>query len=170
MPRSIPSRASTENFTSLADMSLAPQKIVVFAHHTARPPSRGLLLAHLGFDEDPHDVALLHDQVFGAIDLDLGARPLAEQNAVADLDVDRNQLAQFIASARPDGDDLTLLRLLLGSVGDDDAGGGSRLGFDAFDHDAIVERTELHWYLLSCEGDLSGSCSHSLAARRPNSF
>ena len=35
-----------------------------------------------------HDVGLLHDQEFLAVELDLGARPLAEQHAVADLDVD----------------------------------------------------------------------------------
>ena len=40
-----------------------------------------------------HDVALLHDQELLAVELDLGAGPFAEQHAVADLEVDRDQLA-----------------------------------------------------------------------------
>ena len=55
-----------------------------------------------------HDVGLLHDQEFLAVDLDLGARPLAEQHAVADLQVDRDELAALVAAAGTDGDDLAL--------------------------------------------------------------
>src|SRR5229473_2365250 len=61
--------------------------------------SGGLFLG-LGFLEDPHDVAFLHDEVLDAIDLDLGARPLTEQDAVADMHVQRNQLPD---SSRPPG-------------------------------------------------------------------
>ena len=64
---------------------------------------------------------LLHDQEILAVDLDLGARPLAEQDAVAGLDVERDELAALVAGAGADGDDLALLRLLLGGVGNDDA-------------------------------------------------
>ena len=39
-----------------------------------------------------HDVGLLHDQELLTIDLDLGARPLAEQNAVASLHVEGDEL------------------------------------------------------------------------------
>jgi hypothetical protein len=71
--------------------------------------------------DDAHDVGLLHDQELLAVDLDLGARPFAEQHAVAGLDVERDELAGFVAAAGADGDDLALLRLFLGGVGDDDA-------------------------------------------------
>src|SRR6202158_4543724 len=84
-----------------------------------------------------HDVALLHDQEFLAVELDLGARPFAEQHAVADLEVDRDQLAGFIAAARTDGGDFALRGLFLGGVGDDDAALGLFLGVDSFDHDAV---------------------------------
>ena len=47
---------------------------------------------------------------FDAVDLDLGARPLAEQHPVADLDVDRDELAGLVAPAGADGDDLALAR------------------------------------------------------------
>src|SRR4029077_16596516 len=102
----------------------------------------GGLLARLGFDQHAHDVAFLHDQEFDAVDLDLGSRPLAEQHAVADLDVDRDELAALVATARAHGDDLALLRFFLGGVGDDDAAGSLCFGIDALDHDTIVLRTE----------------------------
>ena len=85
---------------------------------------------------------LLHDQELLAVDLDLGARPLAEQDAVAGLDVERDQLAGLVAGARADGDDLALLRLFLGGVGDDDAALGLLLGLDALDDHAVVQGTE----------------------------
>ena len=93
-----------------------------------------------------HDVALLHDQELLAVDLDLGARPLAEQHAVADLEVDRDELAGLVAAAGADGDDLALRGLLLGGVGNDDAAGGLLLGIDALDDDTVVKRTEFHGY------------------------
>ena len=56
-----------------------------------------------------------------AVDLHLGAAVLAEEDAVADLDVERADLAVLEDLAVADGDDLALDRLLLGGVGDDDA-------------------------------------------------
>src|SRR5262249_34009081 len=109
--------------------------------------SGGLLLGHALFD-DAHDVALLHDQEIFAIDLDLGARPLPEQHAVADPDVDRDQLAGLIPAAGADGEHLALRRLLLGGVGNDDAAFGLLLGIDTLDDNAVVKRTKLHDVLL----------------------
>src|SRR6202044_809543 len=125
-PRSILSRASTENFTSLAAMFHCSGKIALY--RTCSPNSAragtssrrrlelmncerggsGRLLLGLGLLEDPHDVAFLHDQVFDAVDLDLGARPLAEQDPIAGLHIQRDQLAGLVAAARADGDDLAL--------------------------------------------------------------
>src|ERR1700692_1944776 len=92
--------------------------------------------------EHAHDVGLLHDQELLAVELDLGARPFAEQHAVADLEVDRNQLAGLVAAARAHGGDFALRRLFLGAVGNDDAALGLLFGIDALDHDAVVQRTE----------------------------
>src|SRR3546814_15745898 len=61
--------------------------------------------------DDAEDVALFHDEQVLAIDLHFGARPLAEQNAVARLHVQRGHLAIFAARARAYGDDLAFLRL-----------------------------------------------------------
>src|SRR5262245_37584934 len=46
--------------------------------------------------DDAHYTGFLHDHQFFAVELDLGARPLAEQHAVAGLHVDRGQLARFV--------------------------------------------------------------------------
>ena len=63
-----------------------------------------------------HDVGLLHDQEILAIDLDLGSRPFAEEHGVANHQVDGNELAFVIASAGPNSDDLSLLRLFLDGI------------------------------------------------------
>src|SRR5450432_2788620 len=104
---------------------------------------RGLLLGYRLVDHT-HDVGFLHDQVFDTIDLDLGARPFAEQDAVANPDIDRDEFAGFVAAARSDGDDLALRGLFLGSVGNDYAAGRFFLGIDALDDYAIVKRAKFH--------------------------
>src|SRR6266850_2343492 len=106
--------------------------------------SGGLADRGAGTFDDPHDVGLLHDQEIVTIELDLGAGPLAEQDAVALLDVERNERALFIPGARADGDDLAFHRLFLGGVGNDDAALGLAFFLDTLDHDAVVKRTELH--------------------------
>jgi hypothetical protein len=107
-----------------------------------------LLLGGGKVGENAHDVALFHDQEIFAIEHDLGAGPFAEQHAVADLEVDRNQLAGFVAAARTDRRDFALRGLLFGSVRNDDAACGLVFSIDAFDHNAVVERTEFHAILL----------------------
>src|SRR6266849_651909 len=144
MPRNILSRASTENLTSLAAMVVSPK---CCRREPTGDASGGLLLGKAYFD-DAHDVALLHDQEILTVDLDLGAGPLAEQHAVADLEVDRDQLAGLIAAAGADCQDLALRGLFLGGVGNDDAAGGLFLGIDALDDNAVVKRTKLHGVLL----------------------
>src|SRR5712671_375010 len=135
-PRSILSRASTPNLTSLLAMmcSLKCWGIRRLG---------GLLLGGGKIGENAHDVALLHDQEFLAIELDLGARPLAEQHAVADLEVDRDQLAGFVTAARTDRRDLALRGLFLGAVRNNDAASGLLFGVDTFDHDTVMQRTKL---------------------------
>src|ERR1700756_2333718 len=157
-PRSMRSRASTPNLTSLADIIGFPELISVSpvgqrpqgAPQDERVGFEGLggLLLGGSVGENAHDVAFLHDQQLLAVDLDLGARPLAEQHAVADLDVDRDQLAALITAAGADGDDFALRGLFLGGVRNNDAGSGLLFSFDALDHDAVVKRTEFHAVLL----------------------
>src|SRR5436305_7373510 len=107
-----------------------------------------LLLGGGNVGENAHDVALLHDQELLVVDLDFSARPFAEQHAVADLEVDRKQLAGFVAPARANCDDLALRGLFLRGVRNDDAASCLLFGVDALDHDAVVKRTEFHAVLL----------------------
>src|SRR6202163_2577472 len=102
----------------------------------------GNFVAFYGEDDAPlrqyaHDVALLHDQEFLAVELDLGARPFAEQHAVADLEVDRDQFAGFVAATRADGGDFAVRGLFLGTVGNDDAARSLLFGVDTLNHDAV---------------------------------
>src|ERR1700730_3322932 len=138
-PRSIRSRASEEKRTSLADMMFNPW----FEVREQAASGRLFLRGACALDHS-HDVGLLHDQKVLAVDLDLGAGPFAEQHPVARFEFEWRQLAALVPSARPHGDDLALLRLLLDSVGNNDAALCLFLSFDAADDDTIVQWTEFH--------------------------
>src|SRR5260370_21254055 len=115
---------------------------------------RAMRLARLISGEHAHDVGFLHDQKFLTVEFDLGARPLAEQHTVADLEVDRDQLAGFVSAARTDRRDLALRGLLLGAIRNDDAALGLLLGVDTFDHDTVMQWTKLG---LSHDGSFGSS-------------
>src|SRR3984885_12508550 len=131
-PRSIRSRASEEKRTSLAAVGLDPSIL------DKKFCLGGFLLGGGCAFNHAHDVGLLHDQELLAIDLDFRARPLAEQDAVAGFEFDGRDLAALIAPTGSDRDDLTLLRLFLDGVGDDDAALGLGVSLDAADDDAVV--------------------------------
>src|SRR3954464_5080692 len=103
-----------------------------------------MTLLRLRAFDDAHDVFLAHHEELVAFDLHGLARVLAEQNSVADFYVERNQLSLLIFLALADGDDLALVGLLGGGVGDDDATCGLALLFDALDDHAVMQRTNLH--------------------------
>src|SRR5450432_698212 len=79
-----------------------------------------------------------------AVDLDLVAGVLAEEDAVALLDRQRPQLPFFVRLAIADGDDLRLRRLLLGRVGNDDPALGLLFLSDTTDDHAILQRANFH--------------------------
>ena len=89
-------------------------------------------------------VAFLHDQQILAVELDLGAGPFAEQDAVADLHVERLHLAGVIPRAGAGGDHFAFLRLFLRGVGDDDPALGLFFFLDALDEDAVSQGTKRH--------------------------
>src|SRR5690349_248696 len=121
-PRIIRSRALAPNLTSFAAISDFLLVVVFGGRDLGGPLRRG------GAFKDTHDVGLLHDQELLTTQPHLGARPLAEQDAVAGLDVERAQLALVVQGAGADGDHLAFLRLLLRGVGDDDATRGLLFG------------------------------------------
>src|SRR5258708_15337294 len=141
-PRSMRSRASPLKRTSLAAMCFS----LLDVYLDSEERSGGLADRGGSTLEDAHDVGLLHDQELLAVELDLGAGPLAEQDAVALLDVERNQRALLLPPARADGDDLAFHRLFLGGVRNDDATLGLAFFLDALDHDTLVKRTQLQFF------------------------
>src|SRR5215471_12457375 len=94
--------------------------------------------------EHGENVVLAEDQVLGAVDLDLVARVLGEQDLVARLHLELAQRTVLLNLAVADGDDERLLRLLLRRVGDVEPAGGLLLFVDALDENAVVERSDLH--------------------------
>src|SRR5580704_3208966 len=126
-PRSILSRASPENLTSLA-------AIFVFLQMRS--------------GDDAHDVGLFHDDQLFAVELDLGARPFAEQHAVSLFDVERDELAVLATGAGAARHDLAFHRLFLGGVGDDDAPRCLRLRFHAPNQHAVMQWPKCHKILL----------------------
>ena len=58
-----------------------------------------------GTVDHAQDVALLHDQEIFALKADFGARPFAEQDPVARLHIQRDELAGLVASAGANGED-----------------------------------------------------------------
>src|ERR1700743_2105764 len=95
--------------------------------------------------DDGEEVFFAHHEQFVAVDLDGLAAVLAEQHAIADLDVQDDEVALVIALARAHGQDFALIRLLGGGVGDDDARGGLGFLFQALDDNTVVQRTKLHF-------------------------
>src|ERR1700693_620443 len=92
--------------------------------------------------EDAEDFFLTHDEELFAVELDLGAGVLAEEDVVASLDIEGEDLAFVVGLTLTDGDHFALLGLFLGGVGDDDAAADALALFNAPDQDAIVKRSE----------------------------
>lgn len=103
----------------------------------------GLLL------DDCEQVTCRQQEVLLAVVLQLGAAVLGEDDGVALVDANRNDLALVIGAAWADGDDGSLLRLFLSGVWDNQAGSGG--GFCFYDLD---ENLVLKW-LDVCHGDSS---------------
>ena len=94
------------------------------------------------------DVVLAHDDVLFAVDLDLGAGVLAEQDAVARLDVERDDLPSSSRLPAPTA-------MTLPSSGFSLAESGMMMPPRVFstsstrrDQDAILQRTDVHGVLL----------------------
>src|SRR6478752_7044967 len=69
-----------------------------------------------GSVENREEVFLAHDEVLFAVDLHFRARVLREQNLVASLHFEGDDLAVLVALTGANGDDLGLDRLLFGRV------------------------------------------------------
>jgi hypothetical protein len=103
--------------------------------------------------EDGEHVAGVEDQDVLTVGGDLGAAVLAVDDGVADLDVDGDDLAALLAAtAGTDGEDLALLGLFLGGVGDHQTAGGGFLGLARTNDDPVFQGLKLHVRRLRWRG------------------
>src|SRR5689334_16682237 len=98
--------------------------------------------------DDAENFLFAEDQVVDVLELDVGAGVFAEEDSVADLHVEREDVTFIGDAALADGNHFALLRLFFGAVGDDDAADALFLFFDASDENAIAKGTDVHGNLL----------------------
>ena len=67
--------------------------------------------------DDAQNFVFSHDEILVAVQLDLLPRILTEQYGVTSLDIEGGQRAVVLDLTFADGEDLPLLRLFLGGVG-----------------------------------------------------
>ena len=94
--------------------------------------------------DDGENVVLAHDQVLDAVDLDVGAGVLPEQDPVAFLHLARNAGAVVGHLAGAHRHDQAFLRLFLRAVRDDDAAPGLRFLFHPLDQYPVLQRLDFH--------------------------
>src|SRR3954470_13608419 len=94
--------------------------------------------------EHAEDVVLAHDEELLAVDLHLGARVLAEEDAVALLDVELPHGAVLEQLAVADGEHRRLDRLLLRGVRDVEPALGLLFFLHPTNDHAILQRPDLH--------------------------
>src|SRR5262249_13521953 len=114
-------------------------------------------LAELG-----EDVRLAQHEQFLVFDGDLGAAVFRAANLVAIPDVEPTAAAVPVDRAVADGDDLALLRLLFGRVGENDPTRGRLLLLDRLDDQPVPEGLQLHPYTSVCAVRSSNWSWHSL--------
>src|SRR4030095_14785803 len=100
------------------------------------------------------DFLFAHDEVLLAVQLDLLARVLAEEDRVAFLDVERRHLAVLLDLALAHRDDFALLGLFLRAVRNDDPADFLFAFLDPLDDNAVVERANSHCRLC-CHSDVT---------------
>src|ERR1044072_7515966 len=106
--------------------------------------------ARLSLVQDRVDLILVQDREILAVDRHLVAAVLAEQHLVAGLDAESVSLAAVEHAAVTGGDDAADLRLLLGAVGQIDAGCGFLFLLHELDDNLISEWFETcHVFLFS---------------------
>src|SRR6185295_18296161 len=95
--------------------------------------------------DNGHHVFFAHDEKLFAVDFHFGTAVLAEQDVVADFDVERTHFAVLQDLALADRHHLALDRLLGRGVGNHDAARGGALLFETLDDHAVVERANFQF-------------------------
>src|SRR5262245_52915746 len=130
--------------SSLASERKRGSSSVAAASRISSPTRRASAGLSMSSADDAEKVLFLQDHMLDTAELDLGARPLAVDHLVADLDVERLQTAVLQPLALAHRHDLALHGLLLGRVGNDDAGLGLGLGGHRLHQQPIVQGLEFH--------------------------
>ena len=89
--------------------------------------------------DDGENLFFAEKEVDHFVELHFGAGVLADEDLVADLDVEGDLLAVLVEGAGAEGNDLGFLRFLLGGVRDDNAALDFFSLFDALEEDAVAE-------------------------------
>src|SRR4051812_44280258 len=122
---------------------------------SGRPPATGpepgvrRTTRRMRSGNDGQHVAGRQDEVLVAAVLHLGAAVLAVDDLVAHRDVERDAVAVVVDATGTDRLDLALLGLLLGRVGDDQAGSRGLLRLERLDDDAVLERLDVDRHVVS---------------------
>src|SRR5215211_5081573 len=134
------------------------------ASKARRASSSNLSSLVIGSLHHREDVAAREDQQVLALDGDLGAAVLRVEHGLADADVERDHVAGVLgALAGADGQDLALLRLLLGGGRDDQARRRRLFGLVGLHDDAVIERLQGHGQ--ASIGSYGGSDDRSVSTR-----
>src|ERR1700679_860690 len=113
--------------------------VCVFAEKRPFAATESLLL------EDAEDFFFAHDQQLFAVQLDLGARVLAEEDVIPGLDVEREHLAFVVRLALADGDDFALLWVFFCGVRDDDSATNALAFFNPTNQNPVMQRCK-RWF------------------------
>src|SRR5213592_4624610 len=95
-----------------------------------------------GLVNNREHIGLAKDQVLFGVDCDFGAAVLSVENLVSDLELHRNSDV-LLEPAGTDRDDLALLRLFLGGVGNEESTAHLLRVLERLDYDAIGEGSDL---------------------------
>lgn len=89
-----------------------------------------------------YSLVIAEERVLVLADLDGRTTELGNQDLVTGLDGRGDALAITVEGAGADSEDLSLVELLDGRLGEEDATGGLGLGLDALDKDAVEQGSE----------------------------
>src|SRR5437660_499936 len=143
---------SSGSFNSISLATVTPSLVMFgppnfFSRTTLRPLGPSVTLTASASWLTPRKIAWREFSEYTicfAIQFDIAAGVLPEQNAIANLNVERNHLAVFEAFAFSDRHHFALLGLFLGRIGNVQTTLHCLLLLNPFDHDAVVKRTNLH--------------------------
>src|SRR6266702_2211689 len=88
---------------------------------------------------DGQDVVFTHHKIVVAINFDFGSGVFAEQDDIADLDIQRQHLAVFGFLAVAGGNDFAALRFFLGGLRNEKTSGCFGLFFYSLYDDAVLQ-------------------------------